>query len=117
MGIGDWGLGFRVYRLMNGSEFRVYRVCKMIAEGAKGCAGDPAKAVPDFIAMHVTAAIQTLGNIQRTVGEKRLLVVTKATEFARCLYGSGTAVQIIMAYVWAECRHLPKYDFDLFVLR
>ena len=36
---------------MKGSEFRVQRFGKMIGQGAKGCAGDPAKGVPDIIAM------------------------------------------------------------------
>lgn len=47
----------------------------------------------------------------------KFTVVSKTQDFTRCVYGMGdTCVQIIVGFICQDCEHLPKFDYDWFVL-
>jgi hypothetical protein len=46
-----------------------------------------------------------------------LAVISKSTEFCRCVYGTkDTVIRIVMAYVCDKCEFMPECDFDYTVV-
>ena len=102
----------KIVRAIGPSGFT--KMCTALASGSQTLDMDK---LPPGSLPTMQQAIAAPLNIRRQIGEAKLAVISRTTEFCRCIYGDvRTPVAVYIGFVCQECLTMPEVDYDYFVV-